>query len=90
MMTKLKPKREFPLREKRLDKSVEMVTELSLLHQLNPAPVKTERMGKWYEVVIPIGKDHVAYLTMPEDIKHKEVFHNLRQELGDAVEWEVV
>ena len=67
MMTKLKPKREFPLREKRLDKSVEMVTELSLLHQLNPAPAKTERMGKWYEVVIPIGKDHVAYLTMPED-----------------------
>jgi hypothetical protein len=50
-----------------MDESIEMVVKLSLLHQLNPAPQKTERVGKWHEAVIPIGKDHVAYLTMSDE-----------------------
>jgi hypothetical protein len=59
--------RKPPLKKKRLPEEVEIVTKLALMFELHDAPVKTERHGKWYEVVIPIGKDHCAYLTMPED-----------------------
>lgn len=34
---------------------------------LDEAPAKTERFGNHYEYIIPIGKDHVAYLTIDED-----------------------
>lgn len=32
-----------------------------------PAPVKTERIGKWAEVIIPIDDDNVCYLTVNDD-----------------------
>ena len=35
--------------------------------ELCEASVKTERFGPHYELVIGIGKDHVAYLTLDQD-----------------------
>lgn len=34
---------------------------------LGEAPYKTERFGKHYSVLIGIGKDHTAELTLNED-----------------------
>lgn len=31
------------------------------------APTKTERHGRWYQYVIQIGDNHVAYLTLDDD-----------------------
>jgi len=56
----------FP-RLRRVNRDIELVTDLVLRNDVHDAPAKTERQGKWYECVIPIDKDHVAYLTIPED-----------------------
>lgn len=34
---------------------------------LQEAPSKTERYGTHYELIIGIGKDHVAHLTLDQD-----------------------
>lgn len=31
------------------------------------APERTERFGVWHQVVLPIGDDHTAFLTMSDD-----------------------
>lgn len=56
----------FP-RLRRVDRNIELVTELAQINTVGDAPVKTERMGKWNEVVIGISDDHVAYLTLNDD-----------------------
>jgi hypothetical protein len=35
--------------------------------RLGPAASKTTRYGPHYEIIIGIGKDNVAYLTLDED-----------------------
>jgi hypothetical protein len=50
-----------------LDKEVEIITDLIQRHGIYTAPAKTGRCGDWFQVVILIGKDHAAYLTLPED-----------------------
>lgn len=32
-----------------------------------PAPMVTERHGKWHEFIIPIGNDEAAHVTMTDD-----------------------
>jgi hypothetical protein len=56
----------FP-RLRRVDRNIELVTELAQINKIDDATVKTERVGKWYEVVIHIDDDHVAYLTIDND-----------------------
>lgn len=36
-------------------------------NKMAPAPYKTQRQGKHYEVIIGIGNDHIATLTLDED-----------------------
>jgi hypothetical protein len=31
------------------------------------APWKTQRHGEWFEFVLPVDDDNVAYLTMPKE-----------------------
>jgi len=31
------------------------------------APPKTQRAGKWYQLIIGIGNDHTAYVTIDDD-----------------------
>ena len=54
-----------PLR--RVNKDIELITELILRNDAKDAPQKTEYNGKWYQSIIPVGKDHVAYLTFDDD-----------------------
>jgi len=55
----------FP-RLRRVNRDIELVTELILRNDTKDAPIRTVRHGKWHECIIPIGKDHVAYLTLPD------------------------
>jgi hypothetical protein len=57
----------WPKRKRHVDRRIELITWLIQNCPIGPAPKKTERHGKWYEIIIPIGKDHVAYLSMSED-----------------------
>ena len=34
---------------------------------VNDAPRKTQRQGVWHEIIIGIGNDHTAYITMDDD-----------------------
>ena len=36
-------------------------------NEITQAPVKTQREGVWYQVIIGIGDDEVAYLTLTDD-----------------------
>lgn len=36
-------------------------------NDIHEAPENTARYGGWSEVLIGIGKDHVAYITLPND-----------------------
>ena len=36
-------------------------------YKMLEAPVETKRYGKHYEIIIGIGNDHVAYLTIDDD-----------------------
>ena len=56
----------FP-RQRRVNKDIELLTELILRNDAHDAPTKTERHGKWHECIIPIGNDDVAYLTLTDD-----------------------
>jgi hypothetical protein len=56
----------FP-RLRRVNKDIELITELILRNDAKDAPQKTEYNGKWYQSIIPVGKDHVAYLTFDVD-----------------------
>ena len=50
-----------------MDRDIELISELALRNDINNAPNKTERIGEWHQSTIPIGKDHVAYLTFDDD-----------------------
>jgi len=43
-------------------------------HPLRNAPKRTKRFGEWYQWIIGIGNDEVAYVTMT-----KEAFEALEQ-----------
>jgi len=51
----------------KLNKDIKLITELILRNNAHDAPIKTERIGKWYECIIPIGDNYVAYLTLTDD-----------------------
>lgn len=47
------------------ERKVKLLREIINSSNVNLAAQKTERYGEWKEVIIGIGKDHVAYITMP-------------------------
>ncbi len=56
----------FP-RLRRVNRDIELITELILRNDAVVAQKKTIYNGKWYQSTIPVGKDHVAYLTFDDD-----------------------
>ena len=38
-----------------------------LAGNMKAAPHKTQRVGVWFELVVGIGNDNVAYITMDEE-----------------------
>ena len=34
---------------------------------VSAAPIKTQRNGVWYELIIGIGNDHTAYVTIDDE-----------------------
>ena len=61
--TKLTDLRKPPM----VDIDVGIITDLINRHGMRPAPAKTELHGDWFQVVVPISIDHVAYLTLPDE-----------------------
>jgi hypothetical protein len=53
------------------------VKELAEKGQLKDAPVKTERFGKWYELIIGIDNDTTLSITLSDD--DLEVLKNYRR-----------
>jgi len=51
----------------RVNKNIEIVADLIKRHKMLQAPVKSEYYGTWYEITIPIGKDHTATLLLSDD-----------------------
>ena len=43
------------------------MSALLMLNNVGVAPCKTQRHGAHYEVIIGIGRDHTATLTLDED-----------------------
>lgn len=54
-------------------KNRELLMMLMKAGKITEAPTTTRRHGPWKEVVIGIGADHVAYLTM-DDEAYEELF----------------
>lgn len=44
-----------------------LISLLKTQGPLTEAPCSTRRVGKWYQVVIGIGDDDVAYLTLDDE-----------------------
>jgi len=57
--------------------SAKLLTKLIMVNGIGDAAAKTERIGQWYECVIGIGKDHVAYITL-DDEAFKALYDLLR------------
>jgi hypothetical protein len=49
----------------------ELLLELINRNVLGDAPSKTERFVKYFEVVVGVGNNNVAYITLPEDSYQK-------------------
>ena len=61
-----------------INKDTEVITDLVKRHGMAQAPAKMELQGEWFEVLIPIGKNHVAYLYLPDD-----TIEEIRRMCGD-------
>lgn len=47
---------------------IRILTELLLRTNIKESTKKSSTYhGKWYEAIIPIGSDHVAYVMLPDD-----------------------
>ena len=44
-----------------------VLNQLKQAGSIEPAPIKTQRNGKHYEILVGIGNDHTARVTLNED-----------------------
>lgn len=54
------------------DELLKLIDEGKLLNLIKDnsimqAPATTQRSGEWHEIIITIGDDHVAYITLDDD-----------------------